>query len=141
MVFVYAKLNPGIRYVQGMNEILAPIYYVFCQERRLLDDGALCAEEAEPDAFYCFSNIMASLRDRFLKSLDKSSHGIMAAVDNMQKLLDRIDHEVADHLQKMYVDPRLFAFRWMSLLLSQDFDIPEVIRIWDALFSDPCLDV
>ena len=32
VLFIYAKLNPGIRYVQGMNEVLAPIYYVFCQE-------------------------------------------------------------------------------------------------------------
>ena len=35
ILFVYAKLNPGIGYVQGfihykgMNEILAPFYYVF----------------------------------------------------------------------------------------------------------------
>lgn len=26
---IFAKLNPGIRYVQGMNEVLAPLYYVF----------------------------------------------------------------------------------------------------------------
>lgn len=26
---IFAKLNPGIRYVQGMNEVLAPIFYVF----------------------------------------------------------------------------------------------------------------
>lgn len=26
---MFAKLNPGIRYVQGMNEILAPLFYVF----------------------------------------------------------------------------------------------------------------
>jgi hypothetical protein len=26
---VFAKLNPGIRYVQGMNEILAPLFYIF----------------------------------------------------------------------------------------------------------------
>jgi hypothetical protein len=26
---IFAKLNPGIRYVQGMNEILAPIFYIF----------------------------------------------------------------------------------------------------------------
>lgn len=28
-LFVYAKLNPGLRYVQGMNELLAPLYYTF----------------------------------------------------------------------------------------------------------------
>lgn len=29
ILFIFAKLNPGIRYVQGMNEVLAPLYYVF----------------------------------------------------------------------------------------------------------------
>lgn len=29
ILVVFAKLNPGIRYVQGMNEILAPLFYVF----------------------------------------------------------------------------------------------------------------
>ena len=28
-LFVFAKLNPGLRYVQGMNELLAPIYWLF----------------------------------------------------------------------------------------------------------------
>lgn len=29
ILILFAKLNPAIRYVQGMNEVLAPIYYVF----------------------------------------------------------------------------------------------------------------
>lgn len=29
ILFIYAKLNPGIRYVQGMNEILAVLYFCF----------------------------------------------------------------------------------------------------------------
>ncbi|KAE8655026.1 hypothetical protein F3Y22_tig00117034pilonHSYRG00503 [Hibiscus syriacus] len=29
ILIVFAKLNPGIRYVQGMNKILAPLFYVF----------------------------------------------------------------------------------------------------------------
>lgn len=29
ILLLFAKLNPEIRYVQGMNEVLAPIYYVF----------------------------------------------------------------------------------------------------------------
>lgn len=36
ILLLFAKLNPEIRYVQGMNEILAPIYYVFstdCDEK------------------------------------------------------------------------------------------------------------
>lgn len=29
ILLLFAKLNPVIRYVQGMNEVLAPMYYVF----------------------------------------------------------------------------------------------------------------
>lgn len=29
ILFIYAKLNPGVKYVQGMNEILAVLYYCF----------------------------------------------------------------------------------------------------------------
>ena len=28
-LFLFAKLNPGLRYVQGMNELLAPLYHAF----------------------------------------------------------------------------------------------------------------
>lgn len=28
ILLLFAKLNPEIRYVQGMNEVLAPLYYV-----------------------------------------------------------------------------------------------------------------
>jgi len=28
ILFIYAKLNPAIGYVQGMNELIAPVYYV-----------------------------------------------------------------------------------------------------------------
>ena len=29
VLFIYAKLNPGVMYVQGMNEVLATLYYCF----------------------------------------------------------------------------------------------------------------
>lgn len=32
ILFIYAKLNPGQSYVQGMNEIIGPIYYTFAND-------------------------------------------------------------------------------------------------------------
>lgn len=32
ILFIYAKLNPGQSYVQGMNEIIGPIYYTFATD-------------------------------------------------------------------------------------------------------------
>lgn len=56
------------RYVQGMNEILAPVYFVFAK-----DSDQAFAKHAEADAFFVFTIIMSDLRDRFIKSLDDSS--------------------------------------------------------------------
>lgn len=32
ILFLYAKLNPGIGYVQGMNEIVGPIYFIMASD-------------------------------------------------------------------------------------------------------------
>lgn len=39
ILFLYAKLNPGQGYVQGMNEIIGPIYYVFASDPNISHRG------------------------------------------------------------------------------------------------------
>ena len=48
ILFIYAKLNPGVRYVQGMNEVLGTIFYVLAS-----DSNEEWGANAEPDAFFC----------------------------------------------------------------------------------------
>lgn len=40
-------------------------------------------------------------------------------------------------LTSFQVDPQFFAFRWITLLLTQEFSFPDAVRIWDTLLSDP----
>lgn len=54
---MYAKLNPGLRYIQGMNELLAPLYYLF-----RTDPDRTSARYAEADAFYCFVDLISEFR-------------------------------------------------------------------------------
>ena len=37
----------------------------------------------------------------------------------------------------MQVDAHFYAFRWITLLLTQEFSFPDAVRIWDTLLSDP----
>ena len=67
ILFVYSKLNSGQGYVQGMNEIIGPIYYTFATDSNLEWRGSMnielsiaymfltCLEHAEADTFYCFN--------------------------------------------------------------------------------------
>mmetsp|Transcript_2365 Transcript_2365/g.3376 ORF Transcript_2365/g.3376 Transcript_2365/m.3376 type:complete len:542 (+) Transcript_2365:125-1750(+) len=131
ILFIYAKLNPGVRYVQGMNEILAPIYFTFAQ-----DPNEQFRTQAEADAFFCFSNLMTEIRDRFIRTLDCTSAGIIAAVKDLNDLLAAVDKQLYAHLRKLNIDPRFYAFRWLTLLLSQEFELPDTLRLWDTLFAD-----
>lgn len=73
ILFVYAKLNKGIRYVQGMNEVLAIMYYCFW---KFGSDSVISTQYMESDLFFCFSNLMSEIKDGFLRDLDKEDSGI-----------------------------------------------------------------
>ncbi|KAM5331062.1 TBC1 domain family member 13 isoform 2-T3 [Glossophaga mutica] len=131
ILFIYAKLNPGIAYVQGMNEIVGPLYYTFAT-----DPNNEWKEHAEADTFFCFTNLMAEIRDNFIKSLDDSQCGITYKMEKVYSTLKDKDVELYLKLQEQNIKPQFFAFRWLTLLLSQEFLLPDVIRIWDSLFAD-----
>jgi len=131
ILFIYAKLNPGIRYVQGMNEVLGPLYYICARD---MDESEF--DEAESDAFHCFKNLMGEIRDNFCKTLDHSDLGVTGTLQKFTKLLSETDYEVYEHLEKQNMNPQFYGFRWITLLLSQEFDLPEVIQLWDCLFAD-----
>ncbi|KAJ1133789.1 hypothetical protein NDU88_000264 [Pleurodeles waltl] len=131
ILFIYAKLNPGIAYVQGMNEIVGPIYYTFAT-----DPNKEWKEHAEADTFFCFTNLMAEIRDNFMKSLDDSQCGITSKMERVYSSLKETDAELYLRLQEQNIKPQFFTFRWLTLLLSQEFLLPDVIRIWDSLFAD-----
>jgi len=132
LLFVYAKLNQGTKYIQGMNEIIGPIYYVLS-----LDPDKKWNRYAEADTFYCFTRVMSEIRDNFIQSMDQSTSGIHANMNTVFTLLKRHDYSVWQVLNDQEIRPQFFLFRWMTLLLSQEMRIPDTIRLWDSLFSDP----
>ncbi|XP_057766285.1 uncharacterized protein LOC130986777 [Salvia miltiorrhiza] len=133
ILIVFAKLNPGIRYVQGMNEILAPLYYIFKS-----DPNEENAASAEADTFFCFVELLSGFRDNFVQQLDNSVVGIRATITRLSQLLKDHDEELWRHLEfTSKVNPQFYAFRWITLLLTQEFTFADSLLIWDTLLSDP----
>lgn len=131
ILFLYAKLNPGQGYVQGMNEIVGPIYYVFAS-----DPNRAAREHAEADCFFCFTALMSEIRDCFIKTLDESEGGIKQQMATLSALLRQKDEEVWQRLRDQELYPQYYSFRWLTLMLSQEFPLPDVVRIWDSVFAD-----
>jgi len=131
ILFLYAKLNPGQGYVQGMNEVIGPLYYVLASDPR-----SEYREHAEPDCFFLFTLLMAEIRDFFIRSLDEAQSGIKFMMERLGNLLRSVDFDLWKHLERQELKLHYFAFRWLTLLLSQEFPLPDVVRIWDSLFAD-----
>ncbi|KAG2409612.1 uncharacterized protein HKW66_Vig0002770 [Vigna angularis] len=133
VLIIFAKLNPGVRYVQGMNELLAPLFYVFKN-----DPDEENAAFAEADAFFCFVELLSGLRDNFVQQLDNSVVGIRSTITRLSQLLREHDEELWRHLEvTSKVNPQFYAFRWITLLLTQEFNFADSLHIWDTLLSDP----
>nr|CDS27448.1 TBC1 domain family 3 [Hymenolepis microstoma] len=130
ILFTSYKMNRASSYVQGMNEIAAPIYYVFANnpdpnERRF----------AEPDAFFCFNNLMVEIQSVFNRNFDQD-FGIGSKMEIMLDLLGKHDAELRRKLEHLHLEPAHFAFRWITLLLTREFLLPDVLILWDSILAD-----
>ncbi|CAL4993399.1 unnamed protein product [Urochloa decumbens] len=133
ILIIFSKLNPSIRYVQGMNEVLAPLFYVFKN-----DPDPSSSASAEADTYFCFVELLSGFRDNYCKHLDNSSVGIRSTLSKLSQLLKRHDEELWRHMEvttKVY--PQYYAFRWITLLLTMEFSFNVCIHIWDAILGDP----
>jgi hypothetical protein len=93
-------------------------------------------EYAEADTFYCFTNLMTHLRENFMKIYDNSEFGILVRMQKFLMLLKKLDNDIYELFEKQKLKPEFYAFRWLTLLLSQEFQLPDVLRLWDSLFVD-----
>ncbi|KAL2961881.1 hypothetical protein AAZX31_17G110900 [Glycine max] len=115
IILLFAKLNPEIRYVQGMNE-----------------------GNVEADRVSCFVRILGDSADHFCQQLDNSSSGILATLSRLSDLLKVNDEQLWRHFElRTKVKPQFYAFRWITLLLTQEFKFEYILRIWDTLLSNP----
>mmetsp|Transcript_9924 Transcript_9924/g.15330 ORF Transcript_9924/g.15330 Transcript_9924/m.15330 type:complete len:796 (+) Transcript_9924:219-2606(+) len=130
ILYVWAKLNKGVRYVQGMNEIVGTLYFVLAH-----DADTEWAEQAEADTYFLFNSILVEMRDVFVPDLDEADTGIHGRISNMINLLSLHDPEVRCHLDGVGIDPSFYSVRWLTTLLSREFLLPDTIRLWDSMFS------
>lgn len=131
ILFVYAKKQPLVRYVQGMNELCGTLYYVFAS-----DEDEEWARHAEADTYHCFSLLVEEMQDVFIRQRDSTESGIIGRIKQFVVLLQRHDPALHDLLDSQGVDPAFYGLRWLTTILSREFNLADTIRLWDTLFSD-----
>lgn len=139
-----------------MNEVLAPLYWALATD----PEGATDRAGAEADTFFCCALerwqggvafrrtnrptsappavmfVMSEVRDLFIKSQDSCSTGVYGLLRRFSDILARREPLLAAHHAALRIEPTYYAFRWVTTLLSREFELPDVLMIWDCLFAD-----
>ena len=123
----------------------------------LLIATTLNCKFVEHDTFSLFSKLMLAARQwyEFREELSKTRIRRSSADINIRdqiivptmpilrkahkihhEYLQVVDHELYDHLENLGIEPQIYAIRWLRLLFGREFPVPQVYRLWDALFAD-----
>ncbi|KAI9698025.1 MAG: GTPase activating protein [Candelina mexicana] len=117
MLLTYNEYNRDLGYVQGMSDLLAPIYAV-------MQDDAV--------AFWGFSHFMERMERNFLR--DQS--GMRAQLLTLDHLVQLMDPKLYLHLQSADSNNFFFFFRMLLVWYKREFDWLDVLRLWECLWTD-----
>ncbi|KAK9477009.1 rab-GTPase-TBC domain-containing protein [Lipomyces japonicus] len=117
MLITYNEYNKTLGYVQGMSDLLSPIYAV-------IQDDAV--------AFWAFTGFMNRMERNFLRD-QSGMHRQLLALDNLVQLMDP---RLYTHLEKADSTNFFFVFRMLLVWFKREFDWDDVLRLWEVLWTD-----
>lgn len=117
MLLTYNEYNKELGYVQGMSDLLAPIYAV------MQDDAA---------AFWGFVGFMERMERNFLRDQSGMRHQLLT----LDHLVQLMDPALYLHLQSADSTNFFFFFRMLLVWYKREFEWPDVLRLWEGLWTD-----
>ena len=128
ILFTYSSILQDVSYHQGMNEILAPIYYSFSYDKLYLEENE---EDIEADSFWSFYFLLHGIKNNF----EENQEGLFYKSEILSECLKIVDEDAYNKLLEKNIKCEFFCLRWFVVLFGQDFDMGDVLRIWDFVFS------
>mmetsp|Transcript_5399 Transcript_5399/g.11148 ORF Transcript_5399/g.11148 Transcript_5399/m.11148 type:complete len:468 (-) Transcript_5399:114-1517(-) len=142
LLYIWAMRHPASSYVQGINDLVTPLFAVFLADdyegEDVLDGSVMVVleedrlDEVEADVYWCLTNILAGIQDHYTAD----QPGVQRMVMRLQELVNRIDADLYNHIHSVGIQFMQFAFKWMNCLLLREFNLKCVIRLWDTYISE-----
>jgi TBC1 domain family member 2 len=148
ILYVWASRHPASGYVQGINDLVTPFFFVFLSEYApegsgmdmlawtslaSLDDAETALSNVEADSYWCLTGLLNDIQDYYTFP----QPGIQRRVHYLRDLVGRVDNPLHAHLEQEGLDFMQFAFRWMNCLLMRELPFPLIVRVWDTYLSEP----
>ncbi|ABN67936.2 GTPase activating protein [Scheffersomyces stipitis CBS 6054] len=117
ILLTYNEHNLNLGYVQGMTDLLSPLYVTF---------------QDESLTFWAFTKFMQRMERNFVR--DQS--GMKLQMSTLNKLLQFMLPELYKHLDKCNSIDLFFFFRMLLVLFKRELEWPQVLRLWEILWTD-----
>jgi hypothetical protein len=117
MLLTYNEYNTELGYVQGMSDLLAPIYAV------LQDDAA---------AFWAFVGFMGRMERNFLRD----QTGMRAQLVVLDHLVQLMDPKLYAYLESADSTNFFFFFRMLLVWYKREFKWDDVLRLWETMWTN-----
>ena len=131
ILFIYAKQHPELKYIQGMNEILAVIYYTFEN-----DDNPFMLNYTESDSYYTFEILLEEIKQVFIMDdINFSQLFVVIEIKFIKNILQKLDKDLFNHFENENVSLETFLMRWLLVLFAQEFQLDTTINFWDRMFT------
>lgn len=131
ILFFYAKEHKDVNYIQGMNEIIAIIFYIFSK-----DDNPFNKNYIESDSYFTFERLLEQIKDIFMmENIDYSQLYIKEQIEEIKNILKKVDYELMNYFQQIELELDNVVMRWLLVLFAQEFTIDVAVNFWDRLFT------
>ncbi|KAJ2820065.1 GTPase activating protein, partial [Coemansia sp. 'formosensis'] len=116
MTFHYYDMA-SLGYVQGMSDLLAPIYSVY---------------QDEPATFWAFTAFMKRMRSHFLRD----QTGMQDELTTIAHLVEIANPQLYRHLDKCDASNMFCCYRWLLIWFKREFSFENILRLWEVLWTD-----
>ncbi|KAG0168373.1 GTPase activating protein [Apophysomyces sp. BC1034] len=113
----YNVYNEELGYVQGMSDLLSPLYAV-------IEDEAL--------VFWAFVGFMERMKSNFY--MDQS--GMHKQLVIMDAMIQFMDPSLSKHFKRTDSFNLFFCFRWLLVWFKREFAWDDMMILWEVLWTD-----
>ncbi|KAL7712803.1 Rab-GAP TBC domain-containing protein [Entamoeba marina] len=139
VLYLWALRHPASGYVQGLNDLVIPIFVVLLQEYSPLDTmevfddvNQIQLKNVEADTYWCLSLLLENVQDHYTSS----QHKIFEQLNVMKQLLAKVNTDLYQHFIDKNVEYFQFAFRWFNCFLLREMSLTQGLRLWDTYLSE-----
>uniref|UniRef100_U9TFW8 GTPase-activating protein GYP7 n=1 Tax=Rhizophagus irregularis (strain DAOM 181602 / DAOM 197198 / MUCL 43194) TaxID=747089 RepID=U9TFW8_RHIID len=117
ILMTYNFYKKDLGYVQGMSDLLAPVYVVM---------------RDEITAFWAFVGFMNRVESNFYRDQVSMRKQLLT----LDHLIQFMDPRLYKHLQKTESLNLFFCFRWILIWFKREFKWDDVLYLWEVLWTD-----